>query len=757
FHTYVIQQRLGIFIDWYRVLRSDARPDRFKAYGLINDPDCCTPGSPNCPAKSYEETFGFDWCPGDEALLSFVGKNGYRDPACDFKDSPAPKDPLKDPKIGRDRQDSCDLAFGTSTGALGLRKFPNPRFDAARWRDLNGGKLGTWEGYDRRLSSDPKRLDSKVSHLIDGSVEPPFYVGMACGACHIAFSPLKPPADPANPKWENIVGAVGNQYARFSEIIASGMATDTPEWQIFTHSRPGTVDTSAVPNDQVHNPGTMAAVINLKQRPDFEEAVVKWRRAAACPSGASDESCWCEPGKAGKCFEKSAQPERVRHILKGGEDSIGTLEALQRVYFNIGSCAETCWVNHLTDLRQLDPQQRNYGQTPFDIGQCRRECPNFRAIEDRLEDIGHFLDSREARATDLHQAKGITQDALRDQLEKEFGQNAVSRGRSVFATHCARCHSSQGDPADPGSFEKVDFYRKGVPGEPTLRFDWLGNDRLTPVSEVRTFPCRALHSNHMAGHVWQEYGSETLRERAKDADLGDLSGGGRGYYRNLSLVSVWAHAPFMHDNAVGPELCGQPANKDNDFYRSPYVDESGQPAANPPACMPYDPSVNGRFQVYKASMEALLNPDQRGHKVSLIDQPIRVDVGPRTFDGSKEKKVFGLALEFPAGLPASYFGNFQHKAFVRDLVLAKRDPDKLKAQLAGRFGAARADAMAADLARLADGMLSHPEQLLELVKGRLETVNQLYLSCPADPEDEGHPFGGKLPAEDKKALIAFLA
>jgi hypothetical protein len=296
-----------------------------------------------------------------------------------------------------------------------------------------------------------------------------------------------------------------------------------------------------------------------------------------------------------------------------------------------------------------------------------------------------------------------------------------------------------------------------VPGEPTLRFDWLGNDRPTPVSEVRTFPCRALHSNHMAGHVWQEYGSETLRERAKDADLGDLSGGGRGYYRNLSLVSVWAHAPFMHDNAVGPELCGQPANKDNDFYRSPYVDESGKPVANPPACMPYDPSVNGRFQVYKASMEALLNPDARGRKVSLIDQPIRVDVGPRTFDGSKEKKVFGLTLEFPAGLPASYFGNFQHKAFVRDLVLAKRDPDTLKAQLAGRFGAARADAMAADLARLADGMLSHPEQLLELVKGRLETVNQLYLSCPADPEDEGHPFGGKLPAEDKKALIAFLA
>ncbi len=87
FHTYVFQQRLGVLIDWYRVLRSDQRDDRFKAWGLINDPSCCVPGSANCPAKSYEETFGFDWCPGDETLLQSVGKPNYRDPACDFKDA----------------------------------------------------------------------------------------------------------------------------------------------------------------------------------------------------------------------------------------------------------------------------------------------------------------------------------------------------------------------------------------------------------------------------------------------------------------------------------------------------------------------------------------------------------------------------------------------------------------------------------------------------------------------------------------------
>ena len=68
FHTYVFQQRIGVLIDWYRVLNTRERDDRFAAWGLINDPDCCQPGSADCPAKNDEETFGFDWCPGDEEL-----------------------------------------------------------------------------------------------------------------------------------------------------------------------------------------------------------------------------------------------------------------------------------------------------------------------------------------------------------------------------------------------------------------------------------------------------------------------------------------------------------------------------------------------------------------------------------------------------------------------------------------------------------------------------------------------------------------
>ena len=473
FHTYTFQQRIGVLIDWYRVLRADQRDDRFNAWGIINDPGCCVPGSTNCPAKSTDETYGFDWCPGDEQLLQFVGKQGYRDPACDFKEAAADTQDVHH-RSKDQRQSPCDLDFGTSTGALGFRKFPNPRFDAKRWLAVNGS-AASWEGYGRKLSADKGNSDSNASHLLDGSIEPPFLIGISCGSCHIAFDPLNPPRDPAHPEWANIKGAIGNQYTRISEILSSGMTHSALEFQVFSHARPGTSDTSAVPTDQINNPGTINALINISERPTFaNETVNKWRKVDACPAGAAADSkgssadaCWCEPGRDGKCWQRSTQTETVHHILKGGEDSIGALEALQRVYFNIGSCAEQCWVNHLTDLRQLDPQQRNFGQTPFDIGQCRRDCPNFRAVEDRLQNIMEFLMSTEAHATDLRAAREnelkkknpaatYSPQAFTADLEREFGAGAIARGRDVFAERCARCHSSIPE-AKGGAFANRDF------------------------------------------------------------------------------------------------------------------------------------------------------------------------------------------------------------------------------------------------------------------------------------------------------------
>lgn len=751
FHTYVFQQRLGVMIDWFRILRSDARPERFRTWGLINDPGCCMPGSKDCPAKRLEETYGFDWCPGDEALLKFVGKPGYRDPACDLQDTPLAADDKHGPKD--QRQSACDLTFGTSTGALGFRKFPNPRFNVERWRKLNNGSLATWAGYNQQLSRNPAASDARVSRLMDGSIEPPFRIGMACGGCHIAFDPLKAPRDPANPSWESINGTVGNQYIRISEIFVSGMPQDSLEWQVFSVARPGTVDTSAVPTDQGNNPGTMNAIINLARRPkEFEEDVNKWRKTNACPAGASERQCWCEPGRNGKCWEKSLKKEPIRHILKGGEDSIGDFEAVQRVYINIGSCSEQCWVNHLTNLRELDPSQRGFGQTPFDIGQCRRDCRNFRAIEDRLGDIVNFLAT--GRPTDLHVARGLrdTRDLV-EQLNGEFGPGAVERGKVVFSENCARCHSSQKEPFQARDFREL----SSDPNEKGLRVDWLGNDKITPVTEVGTSRARSLHSNHMRGHVWDEYASETYRARAANPNLRDANDGGRGYYRNISLLSVWAHAPFMHNNAIGPELCGTPGSA-TDFYRSPYVDrKSGALLTKSPSCWTFDPSVKGRFELFKASMQELLNPGKRIPKMMVVHKDITIDLGPKFWDGSKERKLVGLKLKIPKGTPAWVLGNFLYKQLVLDLVLAKNDRARLVAKHTPHFGAAEAERIADELRSMADDVVRSPEQVLEIAGKHLPRLTSLYSTSTADIENDGHTFGQDLSDRDKKALIAFLA
>jgi hypothetical protein len=769
FHTYGFQQRIGVLIDWFRVLRADQRDQRFHTWGLINDPGCCVPGSPNCPAKSLDETYGFDYCPGDDVLLKYVGREGYRDPGCDFQDAPPdPNDP-KGHQTGR--ESACNLAFGTSTGALGFRKFPNPRFDPVAWKKLNGG-TSSWRGYDGALSDDPKRADSQVTRLADGSIEPPFRIGMACGGCHIAFSPVNPPADPEHPGWANIKGLVGNQYTRISELMVSGMPRNSLEWQVFAHSRPGTTDTSAVPTDQVNNAGTINALINTAQRPTFaNEDVVRWHKASTCPTGAKESDCWCEPEKPGKCWEKRRDKEAVHHILKGGEDSVGALGAIQRVYFNIGSCSEQCWMNHLTDLRQLDPTARNFGQTPMELGQCRRDCPNFRAIEDRLPDILAFFLSPEGTAADLRVARenrlkqlnpkaSYDQDDLTTDLEKQFGKGAVGRGRVVFAANCARCHSSGKPPFDAIDFQALD-------PKTGLRADWLGNDQATPATEVGTDRCRALHANHVEGHIWSQFASETYKSRPPVPGIPDPNGGGRGYYRNLSLLNLWAHAPFMHNNAVGPELCGWGGERMNpyEFYRPGYVDASQPglpllPADKQPACWKYDPSVDGRFKLYVASMRDLLHPAQRIPKATKLDQDIVLDVGPRIWDGKEEKKVIGFTVKVPAGATAGDVGNFQHKALILDLVDLKLHPDVLKKRLTGRVGADNAVKLAAELKTIADTALSDPGRLVDAVaaaRRNLPLFWSEYSSCTEAVENAGHPFGEDLPETDKNALIAFLA
>ena len=87
--------------------------------------------------------------------------------------------------------------------------------------------------------------------------------GMSCAFCHVGPNPIKPPADPENPKWENLSSNVGAQYFWIDRIFAWESDPSSFPVQLFHTSRPGTLDTSLVSSDNINNPRTMNAVYGL--------------------------------------------------------------------------------------------------------------------------------------------------------------------------------------------------------------------------------------------------------------------------------------------------------------------------------------------------------------------------------------------------------------------------------------------------------------------------------------------------------------
>ncbi len=89
---------------------------------------------------------------------------------------------------------------------------------------------------------------------------------MSCAFCHVGPNPLKPPADPDNPKWENLSSNVGAQYFWIDRIFYWEGEKNNFFWQLFHTSRPGTLDTSFVSTDNINNPRTINAVYLLGER-----------------------------------------------------------------------------------------------------------------------------------------------------------------------------------------------------------------------------------------------------------------------------------------------------------------------------------------------------------------------------------------------------------------------------------------------------------------------------------------------------------
>ncbi len=108
--------------------------------------------------------------------------------------------------------------------------------------------------------------------------------------------------------------------------------------------------------------------------------------------------------------------------------------------------------------------------------------------------------------------------------------------------------------------------------DPFIKDNFLSNELRIPITLVGTYAGRALATNAMHGNVWDNYSSETFKnlesvgkiryfnpysnntrdEFGTNDEFDDgRTKGGPGYFRPATLISIWATAPFFHNNALG--------------------------------------------------------------------------------------------------------------------------------------------------------------------------------------------------------------
>jgi hypothetical protein len=481
--------------------------------------------------------------------------------------------------------------YGYPTGIVGLRLFPNPAFDEAaakKWGD--GGRF-----YEDREFYESKDLVR------------PYRVGMSCAFCHVGPNPTRPPADPEHPKWENLSANVGAQYFRVERIFMWEADSTNFAFQIFHASRPGSLDTSFIPTDNINNPRTMNAIYSLLPR--LEQATRVGKEALA--GGALNNrqlNDFVSSGPLTQLFDKATGIVHTPRVLKDGADSVGPLGALNRVYLSIGVFSEE-WLLHFNTM------VGGKRTTPIEVAVAQKNSSYWQATEPQTFNVALFLVKTSAPHK-LKDAPGGEKFLTRDQAELE-------RGKIVFADTCARCHSSKlpsslvglspdgcAGPEYLACFEKYwkwtktdEFKRQMreiVQADNFLQDNYLSSEVRIPVTLLQTNACSPLASNALRGNIWDNFSSESYKSLPSVGAItvhhpitGEpyrytMPAGGRGYTRPPSLISLWSTAPFLLNNSVG----------------------RFEP----------DPSVEARMRSFGDSIEKLLWPEKRDKDPVLGDK-----------------------------------------------------------------------------------------------------------------------------------------
>jgi hypothetical protein len=701
-----------------------SRDNRFNYLGLVNEP-------------CFKKATGPD--PNRYGLWLDV-----RDPAC----APDPfANAAKYPGIqigSRGKTMPVGSYYGEPSGIVGLRLFPNPDFDEKARKNWNS-----------------ERYYRDASYYLSRDLVKPYRVGMSCAFCHVGPNPVRPPADPENPRWDNLASNVGAQYFWVDRIF-NWQGDDNRGsffYQLFHTSKPGSLDTSLVSTDNINNPRTMNAVYYLGPRMGLAK---KWGKETLAGGGLNNRQFneFVPPGDPLAQFFQAPSTTWTPRVLKDGSDSVGALGALNRVYLNIGLFSEE-WLTHFTPLIGGTPI------SPIEIAVARKNSAYWGATELQTLYMARFF----LKSTAPHHLK----DAPGGSAYLNEDAATVGQGKVVFAERCARCHSSKAPPLPAGlnlencngkdylgcwdkywAWTKSDDFKNQmrpiVAADSFLEDNYLSTELRVPSTLMQTNICSPIATNAIAGNIWDNFSSASYKDlpsvgRMKvrnpftgaESDF-ELPGGGRGFTRPASLVSAWSTAPFLQNNSVG------------NFNPSP--------------------SVEARMRVFQDSIEQMLWPERRekdkifgsetGAGVGKIDRttaPSNIWVpagyipdGYRKLIPLGQRALPGLFANgevtigpIPEGTPVSLLAN----------------SDLMGADLPGGTTRAEHVKQLADLLVRAKNDLKDGKNLFEN-KEIMDSMLKLS-KCPDFVINKGHYFGTNLQGDepglsdaDKRALIAFV-
>jgi hypothetical protein len=434
--------------------------------------------------------------------------------------------------------------YGSPTGVVGLRLYPNP--------DFNDAAARRWDA--RRYYTDPSYYGSK-------DLVRPFRVGMTCAFCHAGLNPAQLPDNPNDPNWENLSSVSGAQFLRFGRVAQWAGPSGGFVSEVLNSARPGTIDTTLILSDHMFNPRAIFPIFGMEAR---MQVVKKWGREML--NGASQNnrqmSTYVAGGPLAAFFEEPATVWTPR-MGWNAMDSVGILGGINRMFADMAMFSEE-WLLHFKPLIGGTPQ------IPIDMKVGRDNSAYWQATEEMTPDVVRFL---------------LRMQAPPSLVAAAADRNALARGKAAFGERCASCHSSKApqppSDADPGNcsgnylacwnrywtWTKTAEYKqqttKLVLADDFLKDNYLSNDLRVPLPVVGTNACIALSANGTAGQIWEQFTSETYRTLPSAGTMKyyhpvsgaerdfTLPAGGRGYVRTPSLAALWSSAPYLANNSVG--------------------------------------------------------------------------------------------------------------------------------------------------------------------------------------------------------------